>query len=98
MTTMIIGTERQQNQEQSTTPATFNIALQSALEVVGEKYGIYDAMAQTGPVTPQELAGFTGLSLRHTKSWLQAQAATGALHFSRAADRYCLWCPINIYK
>ena len=96
MTSMII--EPQQRQEQRLiAPACFDTDLQGALDRIGERYGIYQAMSQTGPVTPQELAGFTGLSLQYVQTWLQAQAVTGALHFSRPANRYCLWCPISRY-
>jgi hypothetical protein len=91
MTSMMI--EQQRNQGlRVIAPACFGTDLQDALDRVGERYGIYEAMTQTGPVTPQELAGFTGLSRQYVETWLQAQALTGALHISRPANRYCLWC------
>ena len=70
----------------------FDNAFHLALEAVGERYGIYVAMTQTGPVTPQELAGYTALPEQHIRMWLQAQASAGWLYHSPAANRYCLWC------
>ena len=97
MTTMIM--ERPQELGYSlNTPMCFDNDLQDALERIGERYGIYKAMTQTGPVTPQELAGFTGLSQQYVETWLQAQAVTGAVYVSRPANRYCLWCRVNLYR
>ncbi|MFQ6028890.1 MAG: hypothetical protein ACE5Q6_15510 [Dehalococcoidia bacterium] len=97
MTTMMI--ERKQELGQSiNAPMCFDTDLQDALDHIGEQYGIYEAMTQTGPVTPQELAGFTGLSRQYVETWLRAQAVTGAVHFSRPANRYCLWCPVSLYR
>ncbi|MFQ6028893.1 MAG: hypothetical protein ACE5Q6_15525 [Dehalococcoidia bacterium] len=49
-------------------------------------------MTQTGPVTPQELVGYTDLPEQHIRMWLEAQASDGWLYYSPAANRYCLWC------
>ena len=68
---------------------------QEALETIGEQYGIYEAMSQTGPVTPAELAGFTGLAKSTVQAWLNSQAVGGYIHFSQPADRYCLWCSVR---
>ena len=70
----------------------FDGAFHQVMETVGEQYGIYEAMVQTGPVTSQELAGFTNLSATHVQMWLQAQASQGWIHYSAPANRYCLWC------
>ena len=36
--------------------------LNAALVVMGDKLGLYQALAEAGPLTPDELAGRTGLS------------------------------------
>jgi hypothetical protein len=40
----------------------FGAALSSALVYIGQKLGLYKAMAETGPVTPVELAERTSTS------------------------------------
>jgi hypothetical protein len=75
-----------------TEKTNFDTAFHQVMETVGQRYGIYEAMTQTGPVTPQELAGFTNLSEAHIQMWLEAQASQGWLRYSAPANRYCLWC------
>lgn len=53
-------------------------AAQSALLVyVGDRLGLYRAMAGAGPVTPAELARRTGVDERYLEEWLANQAASG---------------------
>ena len=49
--------------------------LNAALVVIGDKLGLYKAMAGAGPLTPAELAQRTGTSERCVREWLSAQAA-----------------------
>jgi 2-polyprenyl-3-methyl-5-hydroxy-6-metoxy-1,4-benzoquinol methylase len=51
--------------------------LAGSLVVIGDKLGLYRAMAGAGPVTSEELANRTGTAERHVREWLAAQAATG---------------------
>jgi hypothetical protein len=46
---------------------------------VGERLGLYSALAERGPSTSQELAGVLGLSERYVREWLEQQAAGGIL-------------------
>jgi SAM-dependent methyltransferase len=48
-----------------------------ALVVIGDKLGLYRAMAGSGPLTPSELAEHTGTKERYVREWLSAQAARG---------------------
>jgi SAM-dependent methyltransferase len=45
--------------------------------IVGEELGLYRAMADGAPVTPEELARRTGCHARLLREWLSAQAASG---------------------
>ncbi|WP_418321410.1 class I SAM-dependent methyltransferase [Piscinibacter sakaiensis] len=45
--------------------------------VLGEELGLYRAMADGTPVTPDELAGRTGCNARLVREWLNGQAASG---------------------
>jgi SAM-dependent methyltransferase len=51
--------------------------LGGSLVVIGDRLGLYRAMAGAGPVTPGELAAATGTNERYVREWLSAQAATG---------------------
>ncbi len=67
-------------------------AIDTAMVDVGEKFGLYEAMAGAGPVTPAELAELTGILWRHIRVWLSAQAAGDFLDYDEATGRYSLWC------
>jgi SAM-dependent methyltransferase len=49
--------------------------LNAALVVIGDRLGLYKAMAGAGPLTASELAERTGTSERCVREWLSAQAA-----------------------
>jgi len=65
--------------------ATFH----AALVVIGDKLGLYRAMAEAGPVTSSELAKLAGASERYVREWLAANAASGYVNYD-AAGRYSL--------
>jgi SAM-dependent methyltransferase len=65
-------------------------ALTASLVVVGDKLGLYRAMADGGPVTPAELAERTGTTERSIREWLAAQAAAGYVEYDAIAQRYSL--------
>ena len=60
----------------------------SALDVsciyVGERLGLYRALAEAGAATPTVLAARTGTSERYVREWLEQQAATGILEVEDA--------------
>jgi hypothetical protein len=49
--------------------------LGGAMVVIGDKLGLYRAMAGAGSLTPAELAARTGTAERYVREWLSAQAA-----------------------
>lgn len=51
--------------------------MNAALVLIGEKLGLYKAMAGVGPITAAELAKKTNTDERYTREWLSAQAAGG---------------------
>ena len=51
--------------------------LNAALVVMGDKLGLYRALAGAGPLAPAELAERTGTAERYVREWLNAQAAGG---------------------
>lgn len=58
--------------------------------LLGDKLGLYKAMAKLGPVTPAELAGETGTAERYIREWLGNQAAGGYVTYDPATRRYRL--------
>jgi 2-polyprenyl-3-methyl-5-hydroxy-6-metoxy-1,4-benzoquinol methylase len=65
-------------------------AMSAALVVIGDKLGLYKAMAEAGPVTPSDLARLTGTTERYVREWLNAQAASGYVLYEAASGRFSL--------
>ncbi|HYB25663.1 MAG TPA: class I SAM-dependent methyltransferase [Solirubrobacteraceae bacterium] len=64
--------------------------LNSALVVMGDKLGLYRALAGSGGLSPGELAGQTGTAERYVREWLNAQAAGGYVEYDPDSGRYTL--------
>jgi 2-polyprenyl-3-methyl-5-hydroxy-6-metoxy-1,4-benzoquinol methylase len=64
--------------------------LNAALVVMGDKLGLYRALAQGGPQTPVELARRAAVSERYVREWLNAQAAGGYVEYDPAGGSYSL--------
>jgi SAM-dependent methyltransferase len=64
--------------------------LNTALVVMGDRLGLYRAMAGAGPLTPAELAERTGTAERYVREWLNAQAAGGYIDYDPDSSRYTL--------
>ena len=65
-------------------------ALTAAQVLIGDKLGLYRAMAGAGPMTPAELALRTETHERSIREWLAAQAASGYLTYDAESGRYAL--------
>ena len=64
--------------------------LNTALVVMGDKLGLYRALADGGPLTPADLAARTGIAERYAREWLSAQAAGGFADYHPDSGRYSL--------
>lgn len=64
--------------------------LHAATVIVGEKLGLYKALAEGGPLTSDELANRTGTTERYVREWLAAQAASGYVDYDEATGKYTL--------
>ena len=64
--------------------------LNTALVVMGDKLGLYRALAGAGPLTPAELAERTGTAERYVREWLNAQAAGAFIDYDPDSGRYTL--------
>jgi SAM-dependent methyltransferase len=57
---------------------------------IGEKLGLYKAMAHAGPVSSEEVADRAGAAERSVREWLRNQAAGGYISYDPDSDRYTL--------
>jgi SAM-dependent methyltransferase len=64
--------------------------LNTALVVIGDKLGLYRALAGAGALSSAELAGRTGTAERYVREWLNAQAAGGFVDYDPDSGRYTL--------
>ena len=64
--------------------------ISAPLFVIGEKLGLYKAMAHAGPLTSQEVAERSGAAERYVREWLRNQAAGGYVTYDAETDRYTL--------
>jgi SAM-dependent methyltransferase len=64
--------------------------LNTAMVVMGDKLGLYRAMAGAGPTPPVELAHRPSASERYVREWLNTQAAGGYVTYDAADSTYTL--------
>jgi SAM-dependent methyltransferase len=62
--------------------------ISAPLFLIGEKLGLYKAMAGAGPLTSQEVADRAGAAERSVREWLRNQAAGGYVSYDPETDRY----------
>lgn len=65
-------------------------AMTGALVIIGDRLGLYRALAEGGPLTSAELAKKTGTLERYVREWLANQAASGYVEYDSATDKYTL--------
>ena len=58
--------------------------------VVGDRLGLYQALAEVGPANAHDVAAAAGCDERYTLEWLNAQAASGYCEYDAATRRYHL--------
>jgi SAM-dependent methyltransferase len=68
----------------------FGAAASAALVVIGDKLGLYKAMAGAPPMSSSELAARTGTHERYVREWLVNQAAGGYLVYHADSGKYSL--------
>jgi len=65
-------------------------ALSGALVVIGDRLGLYRALAAHGAQSPAELAKRTETAVRYVSEWLDAQAAGGYVTYDPKTGKYAL--------
>jgi SAM-dependent methyltransferase len=70
--------------------ADFGTALTVALAYLGDRLGIFKAMADGAPRTSQKLAESTGLNERYLREWAATMAASGYLDYNANSETFRL--------
>jgi len=65
-------------------------ALSASLVVIGDRLGLYRAMGDGEPVSPEDLAERTGTDARYVREWLSNQAAGGYVTYDVESERFSL--------
>ncbi|MBB2684861.1 class I SAM-dependent methyltransferase (plasmid) [Rhizobium sophoriradicis] len=65
-------------------------AMSGALVVLGDKVGLFKAMADGEPMSVEQLAAKTGVKERYLREWLSAQAAADYIVYDEKTDRFSL--------
>jgi len=68
----------------------FGAALHASTVLVGEKLGLYKALAGSGGMSPADLAGKTHTAERYVREWLSAQAAAGYVVYDTKTGKYSM--------
>ena len=68
----------------------FGAAFHAGMAVLGDKLGLYKALAEGGPCTSSELAERTNTTERYVREWLASQVAGGYVSYDREAGKYYL--------
>ena len=62
----------------------------TVLAAIGDRLGLFKALAADGPATSAELATRAGVNERYTREWLGGMASAGYLEYAPASGRFTL--------
>lgn len=65
-------------------------AMSAALVHVGDKVGLFKAMAGAGPITAAELVDRTGIGMRYVEEWLAAMVCAEYVEYDAAGETFTL--------
>jgi SAM-dependent methyltransferase len=65
-------------------------AMNASLVQLGDKLGLYRALADKGPMSSSELAKATGTAERYVREWLASQAASGYIEYDSASQKFSM--------
>jgi SAM-dependent methyltransferase len=68
----------------------FGASLSSVLGYIGQKLGLYEALANSNGLTSSELAEATGTKERYVREWLLNQASGDYLYYDPATGKYSM--------
>jgi SAM-dependent methyltransferase len=65
-------------------------AMNASLLLIGDRLGLYKALAEKGPMNSSDLAKATGTAERYVREWLSAQAASGYVEYDAASGKFSM--------
>jgi SAM-dependent methyltransferase len=65
-------------------------AMNASLMLLGDRLGLYKALAEKGPMNSAELAKATGTAERYVREWLSAQAASGYVEYDTKSKKFSM--------
>lgn len=65
-------------------------AANGPLVILGDKLGLYEALAKGGPMSSEQLASATGTAERYVREWLSAQAASGYVQYNAESEDFSM--------
>jgi SAM-dependent methyltransferase len=65
-------------------------AMNASLMLIGDRLGLYKALAAKGPMNSSDLAKATGTAERYVREWLSAQAASGYVEYDSASGKFSM--------
>ncbi len=65
-------------------------AFTMALGYIGDRLGLFRALAEAGPLTSEELAAKTGLNERYVREWLRAMVAAEYIEYDANSRKYVM--------
>ena len=68
----------------------FGATFHAALVQIGDRLGLYKALAKGGAMTPEKLAAATNTNERYVREWLSSQAAGGYVNYDPATKTFSL--------
>ncbi|HSF00439.1 MAG TPA: class I SAM-dependent methyltransferase, partial [Nitrososphaeraceae archaeon] len=64
--------------------------MSAMLMIIGDRLGLYKAMAESGPITSEDFAKKTNTNERYIREWLANQAAGGYITYNPTDKKYTL--------
>lgn len=65
-------------------------AANGALIIMGDKLGLYKALAANGPMTSEQLSEKTATTERYVREWLSAQAASEYIEYDAEGEKFSM--------
>ena len=65
-------------------------AMNASLMLLGDKLGLYRALARNGPMDSATLAAQTSTTERYIREWLSAQAESGYVEYNAASGKFSM--------
>ena len=68
----------------------FGAAASAPLVLIGDRLGLFQALAEDGPLDSQELAGHTQTTERYVREWLAAMLASQYIKYDSAIEKFSM--------